>query len=248
MSQYPGNVNQPYTEAYAESPKTSGLAITALVCSLIFCCPLTTILGIILGAIAMVTIGSAPGRKGRGLAITAVLLGVIFTIGQAYFSYKLYDKYARIVTEGPREALELGYAGNIAGFKSQFYGRGATASDAEAQQFINDLRTRYGNFVSSKLDHQAQPAQPKPGQPEIPFPYVLTFQNKPDVNATVIIIMSDQKNILFDPKLMSITVHDSSLGDLEYPPGTGTTGTAGTSATTAPSSPATTSPAGGNGS
>jgi hypothetical protein len=242
MSQYPGNFNQPYAEAYAEPPKTSGLAIAALVCSLIFCCPVTTILGIILGAIAMVTIGSAPGRKGRGLAITAILLGLIFTIGQAYFSYQIYDKYARIVMEGPRRALERGYAGDLPGFKSHFHGRGATASDAEAQQFIDELRTRYGNFVSVTMDHQAQPVQPKPGQPEVPFPYVLTFQNKPGVNATVIIIMSDQKSILFDPKLISITVHDANLGDLEYPPG------AGTGATTAPSSPATTSPAAGSGS
>jgi hypothetical protein len=241
MSQYPGTFNQPYNEGYAEPPKTSGLAITALVCSLIFCCPITTVLGVILGAIAMVTIGSAPGRKGKGLAIAAVLLGVIFTIGQVLFGMWFYRTLVKPVMEGPREALVAGFSGDISGFKSHFYGAGATATDADAQQFIEELRTRYGTFVSVKFDEQSgQSARGQPGQPEAPFPYVMTFQNKPSVKATTVIIFVDQKTGAFVFKLGSITVHDSSLGDVKYPPEGGT-------ATTTPGTTTTTNPAGGGG-
>ena len=64
--------------------KTSGIAIASLVCSLICCIPVTTILGILLGVGAMVSIGSNPEKKGKGLAITGIILGAVFTALQAW--------------------------------------------------------------------------------------------------------------------------------------------------------------------
>ena len=56
--------------------KISGLAIGSLVCSLICCVPVTTIPGILLGIWAMVSIGNNPARKGKGLAVAGIMLGV----------------------------------------------------------------------------------------------------------------------------------------------------------------------------
>ena len=84
MSQFeiPGAPSLPSDEPAFESGKTSGLAISSLICSIICCLPFTTIPGILLGAGALLSIGKNAALRGRGLAITGIVLGVIFTIGQ----------------------------------------------------------------------------------------------------------------------------------------------------------------------
>src|SRR5687768_1693436 len=61
-------------------PKTSGLAIAALVLSILFCVPLAPLAGIILGIVALSKIDRSNGAlTGKGLAIGAIIAGV-FTI------------------------------------------------------------------------------------------------------------------------------------------------------------------------
>ena len=59
MSQFeiPGAPSVPSDQPAFESGKTSGLAVSSLICSLIFCCPLTTIVGPFLGLGAFIQIG-----------------------------------------------------------------------------------------------------------------------------------------------------------------------------------------------
>lgn len=58
--------------------KTSSMAITALVCGILgaFTCGLTSILGVILGVVAMIKIGKSQGSLGgQGLAIAGIAVG-----------------------------------------------------------------------------------------------------------------------------------------------------------------------------
>ena len=89
MNQYEqgGTFQAPLEPGYGEPSRTSGLAISSLVCSLIFCCPLTTIIGPILGLIAFVSIGSKPNLRGKGLALTGIILGVLMTTLQAWAGF-----------------------------------------------------------------------------------------------------------------------------------------------------------------
>lgn len=57
--------------------KTSALAIVALVLSLVICFAPLSLLGTILGIVALVRIGSRPELGGKGLAIASIPLGVI---------------------------------------------------------------------------------------------------------------------------------------------------------------------------
>ncbi|MBX9737371.1 MAG: DUF4190 domain-containing protein [Phycisphaerales bacterium] len=85
MSQFAasGNPFGPQGDApYAGPQRTSILAICSLVSSLICCIPVVTgVLGILLGAGALIGISSSRGRVGgRGLAIGGILLGIITTV------------------------------------------------------------------------------------------------------------------------------------------------------------------------
>jgi hypothetical protein len=209
----------PFDPSAAGPQKTSGLAIASLVCSLICCIPLTTIPGILLGIGAMISIGKDPAKKGKGMALTGIVLGVIFTVIQAIAypaAFGYFKTMMEMVWSGPSAAMTAGFAGDIAGFKDEFHGAGAATTDAEAQLFIDALRSRYGEFTSCYFNEAAGgPGQSGFGKPSLPFPYILEFANG-QVEAEAEIIFSDpQKG--FVNKLGYITVFDPDVGDLTYP-------------------------------
>lgn len=224
MSQFeiPGATSLPSDQPAFESGKTSGLAISSLICSIICCLPFTTIPGILLGAVALLSIGKNPALRGRGLAITGIVLGVIFTIGQVLIypaAWGLIKGSWEAMEAGPRDALTAGFAGDPAAFKAEFHGAAANATDAEVQAFVDELRDRYGAFVGSRLNDQGG-GRPRFGQQKVPFPYLLEFENA-TVDAETEIVFSDPQQGGFIMKIGYITVFDPDVGDLTFPPSEG---------------------------
>jgi len=223
MSQYYQEqyYGQPAMDPTQVPPKTSGMAITSLVLSLIgiipICGILTAPIGVLLGLIAFVLISTNKSLKGRGLAIAAILLGVIFTVAQIAGGVYFYNTFLRDIMEGPHRPLTAASSGDIAGFKSHFVGDGATASDADAQAFITELEARYGKFLTTSLDQASPPPQAQTGQPRFVTPYLFLFENKSRTGSATY-EMVDQMTGAFIQKWSSITVHDPDLGDLTYPP------------------------------
>ncbi len=222
MSQYESN---PYAGSYQQPPgamgasrPTSGLAITALVLSLIFCCPLATLPGLILGFVAIATTGPSAPRKGRGLGIAAVILSLIFTAGQVVFGIWMGQIWAQMMN-APEPVLRAGFDGDWATFRANLYTpAGVTFTDQEAADFIDELRSRYGEFQSARMDQQAmQGRQSSPGQPYMDTPYVLDFTSG-QVKAEGRFIFADQNTGAFIFRLESITIKDADRGDITFPP------------------------------
>jgi hypothetical protein len=205
-----------FGEPGPQEQKTSGLAIASLVCSLILCCPITTILGPLLGIAALIKIGGNPALKGRGLAVAGIILGVAFTIFQVWGGTRFYHQFIVPVLRGPEAALAAGFAGDTAGFKAGFYGPGAPAGDAEVTAFVAELRGRYGEFTSCRFDESRPSPSPSPGQTRQRFPYVLVFEQK-SVSADAEMIFFDEAKGQMVMKWESITISDPDLGDLTYP-------------------------------
>jgi hypothetical protein len=219
-------MDNPYAQeaTYQEPPRTSGLAITALVLSLIGIIPclglITAPLGLLLGLIGAATIGGNPNRKGMGFAITAVVIGLLCAGVQGYGAYWFYDKgrqVYQVMMAGPEDALTAGFAGDVSGFKDRFHGPGSAADDAVAQAFINDLRNRYGDFVSANFPQNQASSPPPTGQPSMVLPYEFEFANK-TVSAEAELIMADQQTGAWVMKWSYIEVFDPDQGDLRYPP------------------------------
>jgi len=218
MSQF----QSPFDEQTTEPRKTSGLAIASLVCSVLFC---TAIIGLILGLIAIPAIGSNPARKGKGLATAGIIISLVFLIAQFFLvtkvvvpGYTFIKEYIAFVMAGPDEALSSGMGGDFAGFRGWFVGPGATASDEEAQVFLDELNSRYGAFVSASFDDQSgQAPTGRPGQPRMPFPYILTFESG-TVTAEAEIVFVDETTGKMLKKFGYITIFDAEQGDLMYPP------------------------------
>ena len=79
--------------AFGLPPETSGKAIFSLVCGIFVIIPPLSMVAVIFGHIALLEIRKSPGRlKGRGLAITGIVLGylgVLFIV--AIFGLGIYE-------------------------------------------------------------------------------------------------------------------------------------------------------------
>ncbi|MHC4786232.1 MAG: DUF4190 domain-containing protein [Planctomycetota bacterium] len=210
-------LDTPPFDAMAGGPqKTSGLAIASLVCSLICCIPVIPVIGILLGLGAMISIGGDPAKKGKGLAIAGIILGVVITTGQGVVGYRMYAGYT-IFSSAPYVALQPGFDGDIAAMKANFGSSGATATDREAQAFVDELRSRYGALQGSAMDFQAFQGMQMPTSDQKVFtmPWVLVFEN---ASVAVEMTFNDDDQTRSDEIIFSaIRVIDSDLGDLTFP-------------------------------
>lgn len=85
------------------SPKTHSLAVIALVCSLVLCCPITSLLGVIFGWFSMRAIDASEGRlRGRKLAIWAIIVGLVMLPIQ----FLLLDRFETSVDQQINSGLE----------------------------------------------------------------------------------------------------------------------------------------------
>lgn len=243
MTQYPGTFGDPYAHPMDEPRKTSGLAITSLVCGILGCCPfVTSLLAVIFGAAAFASIGRNPARRGKGMAAIGLILGLIGLVAWiliAVYGGDWLRKMWEFVENGPDRAMKAGAAGDTVTFKSMCWGNAASASDQEVELFFTELETRYGAFVACRFDEQrAGNQQPAFGNPIVPFPYRIECADQ-TVDARIEIAFSDPQRGGFMYKIASITVRDSQLGDLTYPARSGSSSGGGTGRGTPSTSPAT---------
>jgi len=170
------------------------------------------------------TTGPTAERKGRGLGIAALIIGLILCVVWAWFGLKAYGMvkgYSEFVMNGPQQTLKKGFDGDVAGFQADFTGTAATMPASEAQAFLDQLKARYGAFQSCGFDTQSgSPPQGQPGQPQVPFPYVLQFANQ-SVNAEIELVFADQNATSFAGAFMKkigyIVIQDPVAGNLAYP-------------------------------
>ena len=209
--------------------KTSGLAITSLIFSLIVCCPVTTIIGPLLGLISLITISGNPARKGKGLAFTAIAIGIIATAGWCTVTVWGHKNMNIPVQHGPREALVAGFSGDLAGFRAGFLGEAANASDQEVRAFLDTLRSRYGEYSSCELDRDELGANPPSFEellkPVKRYPYILRFEQA-TVKASIEFGSQDPLTgkFLWGVKFGTIVVYDEAQGDVIYPSSNGEDG------------------------
>lgn len=228
MTQFDNPYANPYTDPTLQPRKTSGLAVTALVFSLIFCCPVTTFLGPILGLIALVTIGSNPLKKGRGLAWSAVIIGVFLSVawgGFGFWGYQVYQAFSIPMQHGPLPSMKAGFTGDMTGFKAGFFGQAASASDDDAKKYIETLRARFGEFRNCHLDEAAVNARgvnfEGMMQPIQTQPYVFQFANKVVKGEVELTWVDPQtQQFLWDVKFGRMVLKDPDTDEeIIYPPG-----------------------------
>lgn len=216
--------------APSEPPRTTGWAIAALGTSLSIFCPLLTLIGPLLAVRALVEIRAHPTRRGRGMAVAALWIGLACTLGWIATLFWWNGHVRQMLLHGPEPAIRAGMAGDVVTFKNAFTAAGANASDEQARAFLDALRSRYGMIISAAQD-QSAPVAGNATQPSTTIapatqavagqisgrsavvPYLLTFER-----AT---IRADLRVTLFArglaPRFEWIRIKDPTAEDLTYP-------------------------------
>jgi len=206
MSEFHAHLED-YDRPHQEPQTTSGLAIGSLVCSLIICCPLVTVLGPILGAIALATIGSPPKQKGKGLAMAGIIIGTITTIMSAWVAYAGTVRVIYMFN-GSELAMSAGFAGDISGFKGHFHD-GHQVPDADAQAFLEQLEDRYGAYIGMSLNANEEPVEGDQPGTLLTFSIIRFADREVEAEAEVHFLPMQIEYIL---------IRDPEQGDLRFPP------------------------------
>lgn len=218
-----------YGGASMEPPRTSLLSIAAVISSLILCCPLTSLAGIVLGAAGIASVGMSGGRrKGAGLAVIAIavsLLGLALQTWVSFASWPLIEKgieMVRYMTTGPQPLIAALERGDLAAARAELYpDADAAAEDTELIAFQEEMARRYGTLT------RWEPLPNTNRQYNAPGVYHDDFRGKAvfasgayDVTYTFTVKIGSPPAIFEALGLSKVVIHDRELGDLILDPAT----------------------------
>ena len=137
---------------YTEPERTSIAAVLSLISSLICCLPAVPLLGIVLGALALIGIGRSNGRVGgRGLAVAGIVLGILFTVAQIGIGIGVkfgFDEWIKMHGPVARVFADLD-SDQFDSARTALGGDLASVGDADMAAFRDAYTAEVGSFVSS---------------------------------------------------------------------------------------------------
>lgn len=129
------------------APRVSTMAIASLVFGLLCCIPGSGLIATILGGSALVRIGSSQGRlTGRGMAFTALVLGLLGTVFYLFVGIgasqvaQMFGRYGQQTAQ----AITSGDSRSLRGMLSA--SASASLTDEQAQTFFKEVSERAGKF------------------------------------------------------------------------------------------------------
>ena len=194
----------------------SGLATASLICSLIFCCPVITFIGVILGIVALLKLRGSE-IAGRGLAWAGIFIGALTTLFSILVITFVLKAAMNIMEQTPKivtQAIEAGIAGEIELFREEFVSGAVAASDEEIATFVQTLTSRYGTFDEAVIDIAAAQSGSSLSGDELPLQ--LVFETK-TVSATVVILIMPKGDPLFEVQIQCLRITDVQNGDIAFP-------------------------------
>lgn len=206
-------------DAEPVAKQRSRLAVTSLVCSLIICCPITTILGPLLGVIALIKMKSKPHLSGKGFAWSGIVVGVIVTILWVFaslFFVKIATGFIEQTRRVSTETIQAGYDGDYETFREHLTRSAAQVSDAEIKTFIELLENRFGKFDSAFLNMQEQNQEIQQTSREAPIPIRFIFETK-DTTGYIVFEFIPGTDFDYEMQIGCIKIRDAKNGDIIFP-------------------------------
>ena len=195
-----------------------GMATASLICSLILCCPIVTLVGVILGIVALLKIrGSA--MSGRGLAWAGIIIGILTTTLTTLFMIIAINVGLGVLEQTPESvttAIKAGITGDIEKFRMEFTHDAVAASDDEITSFLETITTRYGVFDKAVIDMATMQAGHQPSGDEPELPIQLVFETK-TISAIAVFTVAKGTDSLIDVQIQCLLIRDPENGDVAFP-------------------------------
>jgi len=207
------NHRPPSNDQPPERVTRSGWAIAALFCSMAVFCPVLTLLGPMLGLRALVQISTHPRKIGKGMAWTAVVIGLAATSAWISFGVWWGVNARPLMLHGPREELHAGYAQDWLRFRHALFSDAAAASDDEIKRFFASLEARYGQFIDSAQTPDAKSTMLPDDKRAVTISYLFRFERDSVEGLVELRFFSGG----LTPTIGFIHIRDGAQGDLVFP-------------------------------
>lgn len=239
-----------------EPPRTSVLAIVALVLSLICFIPGFSALGFLLGVVAIAMIAGSKGRlSGNGLAVTAIVLGLLISVVWIGIGIGINQAATAVRTQlitPVNQAFVAWDQGDVKSIRAMLStSANARFSDEQIQAFRAAYQAEFGAYRSmpdgiiaglesyAKFGQQMQKYQAQPGQQPAMIPIPAEFEK---TSVLVILHIDPPANSASGPDpaklfpLKDITIEALggkaiSLSDFALAPADGSAGSPGAATT-----------------
>ncbi len=190
-------------------------AIASLFCAVVVVCPVFSLIGLVLGAVAVLDLRRHPHRTGKKLVVAALIVSLLALAGWMILAL-LWNVHARLpMLYGPADALVAGHDGDVAGFQAAFVTvvDGVAVSEQEAVVFLSAVAERYGRLIGTAQREDA--TEPVSTLRRAAIAYTFFFESGPvDVDAEFIVSADGGGFVL---RFAWMVIHDEALGDLAYP-------------------------------
>jgi len=190
-------------------------AIASLVCAVVVVCPILSMIGLVLAAVAVLDLRRHPHRTGKRLVVASLIVSPLALGGWVILAISWNVHARRPMLYGPVDALVMGQHGDVAGFRAAFItdsGR-EPMSEQEAEVFLSAVAERYGRLLGTT--QREDTAEPVSTLRRAAIPYTFFFESGP-VNVDAEFVMSADDGSGFVLRFAWVVIHDER-GDLVYP-------------------------------
>ncbi|MCE9619459.1 MAG: hypothetical protein K8R92_06085 [Planctomycetes bacterium] len=181
-----------------------------------FCCPPMTLLGAGTGMLALRSIRLNPETKGAWLAKTAIVFGLATTLLSVWL---YWTSGLRTIVLGPNPALAALFAADTEGMRREWAGPASSLSKEQLDEFAEQVKKRYGTFVSSRYSTSRPTPLDQPGRRSVAvIPVTIQFDSGP-VEADLGLERFDEKSGKSTMSWRSLRILDAARGDMLFPDG-----------------------------
>jgi hypothetical protein len=193
-------------------------AVMSLLCGIVVLCPVASLVAPILGVVGLLQIRRRADRRGRGLAVAGIVLGLAATGGWAAGAGWWHTHVRRPILSGPAEALRAGQEGDVGAFMAAFTPQVPATPRAEAMAFLDEVSGRYGRLLGwaqAPADDGANAAAPVDTR-GLRLSYLYQFEAGPVATEAEFVVRGAQGRRLV-LRFAWLALHDPERGDLVYP-------------------------------
>ena len=205
-------------------PRVHPMAVLALVCSCVFCCPFAPLAGVILGFFSWRGIAASEGRlRGRSIALLAVLVGLVMLPLQYYVSSRIETSQSALKKEGLEQAFVILFdtsaperALALEGVLGAHEGRRPSSDDVD--RFVLEVTKEYGAFRGVSLLNSSPSTSSTLFQLDQECALYLTFENGTTTGAARCSMLSTGWSTPYRVRFSTLEINLGSGGAVELNP------------------------------
>ena len=204
------------------NPRTHTPAYIGLACSLIFCCPVTSLIGVLIGWFSLRAIDASGGRLGgRRLALSAVILGLVMLPFQFLLLSVYNERSEEAINEGLTNCVitvfDVDGDDRKAALERVFVRqRGRYPSPESADEFVRTVTDDLGVFRSTSIVQRS--VQPDITRSLHDVALVFTFADTMATGGAVCELIINPTSFKLEVRLVKLEVNLSGGRILSLPP------------------------------